>query len=175
MGMTVLIAVVVVIVAALAFASTRPDSFRVERSTSIAAPAQTVFDAINDFHRWADWSPWENIDPQLKRSYSGAPRGVGTVYDWTGNSKVGTGRMEITSATAPSTIVIRLDFLKPFEAHNTAEFILAPAGDGTKVTWAMYGPSPFMFRLMGIFMNMDAMIGKDFEAGLANLKALAEK
>ena len=170
--------VAVVILAVLAFAYTRPDTFRVERSVTIKAPPQKVFDAISDFHRWTEWSPWENIDPGLTRTYSGAPRGVGTVYDWTGNSKVGTGRMEITGAAAPSKIVIKLDFLKPMEAHNTAEFTIEPQGggkeEGVRVTWAMFGPALFMGKLMTVFISMDRMVGGSFEQGLANLKRISE-
>ena len=180
--MMMFLAVVLVLVAALLlFAATRPGSFRVERSIDIKAPAQKVFDAINDFRRWAEWSPWEHIDPALGRTYSGAPAGVGTVYEWTGNGKVGTGRMEITSSAAPSKIVIRLDFLKPFEAHNTAEFVLEPvgaanepAGGAVRVTWVMYGPANFMSKLMGVFVSMDRMVGGSFAQGLANLKRISE-
>ena len=170
--------VAVVILAVLAFAYTRPDTFRVERSVTIKAPSQKVFDAISDFHRWTEWSPWENIDPGLKRTYSGAPRGVGTVYDWTGNSKVGTGRMEITGITEPSKVVIKLDFLRPMEAHNTAEFTIEPQGggkeEGVRVTWAMFGPALFMGKLMTVFISMDRMVGGSFEQGLANLKRISE-
>lgn len=174
MALTIILVIVVVIAAVLVFASTRPDTFRVERSTTIKAPPSMIFDAINDFHRWAEWSPWENIDPGLKRTYSGAPSGVGTVYEWTGNSKVGTGRMEITAATAPSKIVVKLDFLKPMEAHNTAEFTIQPEADCVRVTWAMFGPATFMGKLMTLFISMDRMVGGSFEQGLANLKRVGE-
>ena len=164
-----------VIAALLIFAATRPDTFRVERSTSIKAPPEKVFALINDFHNWKQWSPWENIDPNLKRTYSGAARGKGTAYAWEGNSKVGTGSMEILDTTPPAKIVIKLDFMKPFEAHNTAEYTLEAKGDTTNVTWAMYGPSPYLTKVIGVFMSMDKMVGKDFETGLANMKAAAEK
>ncbi len=170
--------VVVVIVAVLVFAYTRPDTFRVERSTTIKAPPQKIFDAINDFHRWAEWSPWENIDPQLKRTYSGAASGVGAVYEWTGNSKAGTGRMEITGATSSSKIVIKLDFLKPMEARNIAEFTIEPQAEGqenaVRVTWAMFGPALFIGKLMTVFISMDKMVGGSFEQGLANLRRISE-
>jgi Polyketide cyclase / dehydrase and lipid transport len=169
--LTLAIAVVIV----LGYAVSQPDSFRVERTISIKAASEKVFPLINDFHHWTQWSPWENIDPALKRTYSGADSGKGTVYAWEGNDKVGAGRMEITDSSAPSKIVIKLDFLKPFEAHNTAEFMLQAKGDTTDVTWAMFGPSPFMAKLIGVFMSMDQMVGKDFETGLANLKVAAEK
>jgi carbon monoxide dehydrogenase subunit G len=173
------IALVVAVAVVLIYAATRPDSFRVERTISIKAVPEKVFPLVNDFHNWTQWSPWENIDPNLKRSYyqsaSGATSGKGSAYAWEGNNKVGQGRMEITDASAPSKIIIKLDFLKPFEAHNTAEFTLAANGDSTDVTWAMYGPSPYMTKVMGVFFSMDKMVGAQFETGLANLKAIAEK
>ena len=170
----VLIVLAAAIAGMLIYAAMRPDSFRIERSASIKAAPEKIFPFINDFHRWTAWSPWEKIDPQLKRTYSGAASGKGAAYAWEGNSKVGSGRMEITEA-APSKIVIKLDFLKPFEAHNTAEFTLAPAAQGeTRVTWAMFGPSPYVSKLMGVFFNMERMVGGQFEQGLANLKAASE-
>jgi uncharacterized protein YndB with AHSA1/START domain len=166
--------VVLLILVILAFAATRPDTFRVERSTTIHAPASRIYPMIADFHRWTAWSPWENIDPNLQRTYEGAPSGKGAGYGWVGNKKVGSGHMEITDASEPSRLVIKLDFLKPFEAHHIAEFTLTPQGDDTRVTWAMNGRSPYMMKVMGIFMSMDSMIGGDFEKGLANLKREAE-
>ena len=172
---TLLIAVVVVILGILAFAATRSDSFSVQRSTTINAPADKVFPLINDFHRWAEWSPWEKLDPDMKRSFGGPAAGVGTTYGWTGNSKVGEGRMEILKADPAARVDIKLDFIKPFEGHNIAEFTLTPKGQSTEVLWVMHGPAPFISKLMGVFVSMDSMIGKDFESGLANLKAAAEK
>jgi uncharacterized protein YndB with AHSA1/START domain len=178
MGWTIAIIIVAVLVLAvaglLAYAASRPDTFRIQRTGTIKAPPEKVFPHINDFHSWSSWSPWEKLDPALKRTYSGAPSGKGTVYEWEGNKQVGKGRMEITDAAPPSRIVIKLDFLKPFEAHNTAEFTLAGQGDGTNVTWAMHGRQPFMFKLMTLFCSLDKMVGKDFEAGLANLKSVVE-
>ncbi len=172
---TLAIVILLAILGILAFALTRPDTFSVQRTTTIHAPADKVFALINDFHRWGEWSPWEKLDPEMKRSFSGAAAGVGTVYEWTGNSKVGAGRMEILK-TAPATkLDIKLDFIKPFEGHNIAEFTLTPKGDDTEVLWVMHGPAPFVTKLMGVFVSMDSMIGKDFEAGLANMKAAAEK
>lgn len=159
----------------LILAMLKPDSFRVERSTTISAPPEKVIALIDDFHAWESWSPWDKLDPELKRTYSGAERGQGAVYAWEGNPQVGQGRMEITEVNAPSKVSIKLDFLVPFEAHNTAEFTLAPEGDGTKVTWAMFGPNLFMGKVMQVFMSMDSMMGKDFETGLANMKSVAEK
>ncbi len=150
-------------------------TFRVERSIDIATPAERIFPLIADFHAWTQWSPWENRDPDLRRSYGGAGSGKGATYTWQGNSKVGEGSMEILEATPPSRLLVDLQFLKPFRAHNKAEFTLHPRGSGTHVTWAMTGPSPLMMRVIGLFMSMDKMVGKDFEAGLASLKAVAEK
>jgi uncharacterized protein YndB with AHSA1/START domain len=175
---TVIIILAIVVVAVgglLAYAATKPDTFRLERSRAIEAPPEKIFALINDFWQWRGWSPWENIDPDLKRDYSGASSGRGAAYAWQGNNKVGQGRMEIVESVPPSKIVIKLDFLKPFEAHNAAEFTLTPAGDATNVNWAMHGPSPFISKVMCIFMSMDKMVGKSFEEGLANMKALAEK
>jgi len=168
------IAVVVLVAAVLLFAATRPDNFSVQRTTSIKAPPEKVFALINDLHRWGSWSPWEKMDPEMKRTYSGAASGKGAVYAWQGNSKVGEGRMEISDTSPPSKVTIKLDFVKPFEAHNLAEFTLEPKGDSTSVTWTMHGPSPYMAKVMGVFVSMDKMIGKDFETGLANLKTVAE-
>ena len=169
------IVVVVAIAAFLAFAATKPDTFQVQRSTVIKAPPDKIFALIQDFHHWGVWSPYEKRDPDMKRTYGGPESGKGSMYAWEGNSKVGAGRMEILDATAPSKVTIKLDFIKPFEGHNTAEFTMEPKGNNTVVTWAMYGPSAFMMKVMGIFMNMDNMIGNDFAVGLANLKTIAEK
>jgi uncharacterized protein YndB with AHSA1/START domain len=165
---------VVLIVAVLLYAATRPDTFRIQRAVSINAPAEKIFQYINDFRKWVDWSPWERMDPELKRSFSGTASGQGSVYEWEG-PKVGKGRMEIAKISPPTSILIDLDFLKPFEAHNIAEFTLEPSGSTTTVTWAMYGPSPYIAKVMHIFFSMDKMVGKDFETGLANLKASAER
>lgn len=158
----------------LLVAALKPDDFRVERSTTIRAPAEAIAALIDDFHQWTKWSPWEGKDPSLKRTYEGAARGVGAKYGWEGNNQVGTGRMEILTV-APEKITIKLEFLKPFTATNTAEFTFTKDGDGTRVTWAMIGKSPFPMKVMSIFMDMDEMTGKDFVAGLANMKSAAEK
>jgi uncharacterized protein YndB with AHSA1/START domain len=154
---------------------TRPDSFRVERSTAMNAPPEKIFPYIEGLKRWAAWSPYEGRDPAMKRAYSGADGGKGAVYEWDGNDDVGKGRMEIVDSTPPHRVVIKLDFLKPFEGHNMAELTVEPKGGQTIVTWAMYGPSPFMTKLIGTFMDMDDMIGRDFAAGLAKLKTVVEK
>jgi len=172
---TVVVIAIVLIVAVLIYAATKPDTFRIQRSATIAAPPDKVFMLINDLHLWASWSPWERKDPTMKKIHSGAPQGKGAVLEWDGNKDVGTGRMEILESIPPSKALIQLDFLKPFEAHNTAEFTLIPGGGSTNLTWAMYGPQPYMFKLMTLFCSMDKMVGKDFEDGLASLKALAEK
>ena len=172
---TVAVVVVLLLAAILIFAATRPDTFRVERSASIEAPPEKIFPLIADFENWRAWSPWERLDPALKRSYSGPRSGKGAAYAWEGNGEVGHGRMEIEQASPPSRIVVKLDFMKPFEAHNVAEYTLERKGDATQVTWAMHGPSPYAAKLMGIFFSMDRMVGSKFDEGLANLKALAEK
>ena len=172
---TIAIVVAVLVGALLAFAATKPDSFRVQRTASIKAPPEKIFPLINDLHSWGAWSPWEKLDPAMKRTHSGAASGKGAVYAWAGNGEVGAGRMEIVAASPPSAVRIKLDFLKPFEAQNFAEFTLEPNGDATNVTWAMYGPSNYVSKLMSVFLSMDSMIGKSFEAGLANLKAATEK
>ncbi len=162
------------IAAVLLFATTRPNSFSVERRVVIQAPPEKVQGFIADFRRWADWSPWEKLDPAMKRSFGGAAAGVGATYAWQGNSEVGSGRMEVKSVT-PEKVSIQLDFIEPFEGHNTADFLLTPKDGGTEVRWLMFGPAPFITKLMGVFVSMDSMIGKDFEKGLAQLKVAAEK
>jgi uncharacterized protein YndB with AHSA1/START domain len=169
----IILAIAIAIV--LLIALTKPNTFAVQRAISIKAPAEKIFALINDFHQWGTWSPYENKDPAMKRTYSGANSGKGAVYAWDGNKNVGSGRMEILDTSVPSKIVIKLDFFKPFEGHNTAEFTMLPQGDATNLTWVMHGPAPFMSRLMQVFMNIDKMIGKDFEVGLANLKKITEK
>ena len=169
----VVLAIVIAIV--LILAATKPNTFSVQRATTVKAPPERIFPLINDFHQWGSWSPYENKDPAMKRSYSGAADGKGAVYGWEGNKNVGSGRMEILDTSEPSKIVIKLDFFKPFEGHNTAEFTMLPQGDATNLTWLMRGPAPFMSKVMQVFINLDNMIGKDFEIGLANLKRLTEK
>jgi len=172
---TIAIVIVLAIAALLIYAATRPDTFSVQRSARIKAAPEKVYALINDFPSWPTWSPWEKLDPEMKRTLSGAPTGKGSIYEWSGSGKVGAGRMEITDTQPSSKVVIKLDFIKPFEGHNITEFTLAPQGDTTEVNWVMSGPAPFISKLMGVFMNMDKMIGKDFETGLANMKAAAEK
>lgn len=158
----------------LLIASMKPRTFRVERSARITAPPEVIFPYLNNFHAWEAWSPYERLDPDLKKSFSGPDEGPGAGYDWEGR-KAGTGRMEIQETNAPNRLTIRLQFEKPMKANNTAEFTLRPNGAATNVTWAIYGPQPFMSRLMSVFIDMDRMIGKDFEAGLENLREVAER
>ena len=155
-------------------ATTKPDTFSVQRSATIKAPPEKIFAVLNDFHRWTEWSPWEKLDPAMKRTLGGATAGKGATYAWEGNSKAGAGRMEIVESAPPGKVGIQLDFIKPFESHNLTEFTLVPQGDSTQLNWAMRGPTPFISKLMQVFVSMDSMIGKDFEQGLANLKAVTE-
>jgi hypothetical protein len=171
----ILIAVVVVIAGLLGYAATLPDSFRVERTISIKAPPEKIFPRINDFRQWTEWSPWEKLDPAMKRTYRGLGPGRGSAYAWEGNDKVGAGSMEILVSEPPLKIGIKLDFIRPFEGHNSAEFTLAGKGEFTDVTWSMSGPSPYPAKVMGVFFSMDRIVGNDFETGLANLKGLVEK
>ena len=173
--LTALLVVAILAALVLVVAGTKPDTFRVERSITMQAPPEKIFGLLNDFHRWPEWSPWEKLDAGMTRTHGGAASGPGAVYSWQGNRKVGEGRMEIVDSSPPSRLLIKLDFLRPFEAHNTAEFTLVKRADATQVTWAMYGPANFMSKLMQVFMSMDRMIGKDFEAGLANMKAVVER
>ena len=170
----IIILAIVLIAAVLFFAAARPDTFRVQRSMNIKATPEKVFALINNFRNWEAWSPWEKMDLTMKKIHSGAESGKGAVYEWEGNKKVGQGRMEIIESSPATRILIQLDFIKPFEGHNMAEFTLKAEGGSTSITWAMYGPSPYFAKLMGLFCNMDKMIGKDFEAGLAGMKTIAE-
>jgi len=172
---TIAVVIAIAIAVVLILALSKPDIFRIQRVATIKAPAESIFALINDFHRWGSWSPWESKDPAMKRTFSGAESGKGAVYAWDGNKNVGSGRMEILDTSAPSKIVIKLDFFTPFEGHNTAEFTMLPQGDATNITWVMYGSASLMSKVMQVFINLDNMIGKDFEAGLANLKRLTEK
>src|ERR1700720_4535101 len=149
----VVLAIVIAIV--LILAATKPNTFSVQRATTVKAPPERIFPLINDFHQWGTWSPYENKDPAMKRTYSGAASGRGAVYAGDGNKNGGSGRMEILEASMPSKIVIKLDFFTPFEGHNTAEFTMLPQGDVTSLTWLMHGPARLMSRVMQVFMNID--------------------
>ena len=171
----VVLGIVVLLVALLAFAATRPDSMRIQRTATINAPPEKIYPLISDFHNWTSWSPYEHIDPAMKKTYSGPPSGKGAVYEWAGNSDVGQGRMEITDTAEPTRVTIKLDFIAPFEGHNVTVFSLTPRAGATDVAWTMEGPSAYVMKVMSVFTDMDAMIGKDFETGLATLKSVAEK
>ena len=169
------LAVLAIVVIILGMAAMKPATFTVKRVVSIKAPPEKIAPLVTDFHQWASWSPWEHLDPAMKRTFSGAPAGKGAIYEWEGNKDVGKGRMEIVDAASPVKTVIKLDFLQPFESHNTTEFTMLPQGETTTVSWDMSGPMPFISKIMSVFVSMDAMIGKDFEKGLSNLKTVAEK
>ncbi len=178
MVMKIVWVVMVLVIALLVYAATRPDSFRLERQTTIQAPPEKIFAHLNDFNKWTAWSPWEKLDPNMKRTYGASTIGKGATYAWAGD-KVGAGSMEILESNPSASLKIKLDFTKPFEARNLVDFTLKPMGvngaDGIQVTWAMYGPMAFINKLFGVFMSMDKMVGKDFEAGLRDLKAVSEK
>jgi hypothetical protein len=171
----VAIVIVIAIAAVLLFAATRPDTFQVQRTATIQAPPEKIFPLINDFNRWNAWSPWEKKDPGMKRTFGTITAGKGAMYAWDGNKDVGQGSMEITESVAPSRLMIRLSFVRPFEAHNNVEFSLEPKGAVTQVTWTMNGPVPYISKIIHMFINIDRMVGGDFETGLASLKAIAEK
>lgn len=169
-----IIAFIGLLAGVIIYASLQPDTFRVQRSIAIHAPADRIFPLVNDFHAWASWSPWEKIDPALTRTYSGAEAGPAAVYEWRGNKDVGHGRMEIVESSPPSRVLLKIDFITPFEAHNMVEFVLRQDGDTTTVTQAMFGPSPFISKVMGLFFSIDKMVGDKYEEGLASIKTLAE-
>jgi len=176
MFVILILAVFVVVAAILVFAATKPNTFRVQRSLKINAVPEKIFPQINDFHNWVSWSPWERIDPTMKKTFGGPAGGKGAIYEWSGDARaVGSGRMEITQSVPFSRIVLKLDFLKPIEGHNIAEFTLDAQGDATIVTWVMHGPARFITKLFQVFVGMDTMIGKSFEEGLVNLKGIVEK
>lgn len=167
-GLALALAVLVTVIAL------QPGDFRVTRTTTISATAPTVFSYVNDFHHWSKWSPWAKLDPNMKEVYEGPASGSGAMYFWSGDRQVGEGRMTIEESRPAENIVIRLEFLKPFEATNTTEFTFKPDGAQTQVVWSMHGKSNFMSKAVGLFMSMDKMIGADFEKGLAQLKAISE-
>lgn len=166
---------VVGIAVVLILAAMKPDQFRVSRTAAIKASPEKIFPLINDFKSWTAWSPYETKDPAMQRTYGPSTAGKGATYAWDGNSNVGSGNMLITDAPAPSKVALDLNMTRPMTAHNKVEFILAPAGDTTTVTWAMRGDAPYWAKIFHVFVNMEKMVGGDFEAGLAKLKAAAEK
>jgi Polyketide cyclase / dehydrase and lipid transport len=170
----VLIALAAIVVVLGAVVAMQPSEFRVARSATISAPASDVFAQVNDFHKWDAWSPWAIIDPAMKQTYDGAPAGTGAIYTWVGNKKVGEGTMTLTESRPNDVISIKLEFRKPFKATNTAEFTFKPEGNQTVVTWSMSGRNNFMFKAFGLLMNMDKMLGGEFEKGLASMKSVVE-
>ena len=174
-SISVVVLLVVVVAAVLAVAAAKPDIFRVQRAASIKAPPEKIFPLLNDLRSFATWSPYETKDPAMKRTYSGAASGKGAAYEWDGNRNVGKGRLEIADAVPPSKVTLKLDMIDPFEAKNIVEFTLEPKGEFTNVTWAMHGRVPYLAKVVHVFLDMDNMVGKDFETGLANLKVLAER
>ncbi len=159
----------------LVLASRQPDQFRIERTATIDAPAAKIFPEINDLKRMDVWSPWSKMDANIKQTFSNPSSGVGAYSAWEGNRHVGSGRMEIVESIPNSKVVMKLDFLKPMKANHTGEFLLKPNCKSTDVTWAMYGTSPFLSKIMCVFMSMDKMVGNNFKAGLNALKTIAEK
>ena len=172
-AITILLVLAILVVIAVLLGMTKPKTFQVKRALAISAPAARIFPLIDDFHGWTRWSPWENIDADLARTYSGPDRGRGAAYGWEGK-KSGAGSMLITDSREPDLIVIKLDFTKPMVAHNTTEFRLIEADGTTEVEWVMYGPMPFMHRVMSTVFNMDKLVGGQFAQGLAKMKAVAE-
>ncbi|MFP2963004.1 SRPBCC family protein [Myxococcus sp. 1LA] len=169
----ILVGLAAVILLFVGFVATRPDTFTYQRSAVLPVSSDVAFALVNDFHRWTEWSPWDGLDPQQKRTYSGPASGTGADYTWVGNDQVGEGRMTITDSKANEQVTIRLEFIKPFAATNTTTFTFSPTEGGTQVVWAMSGENNFMSKAMSLFMDMDAMIGKDFEKGLATMKDVA--
>ncbi len=173
--MKILGVIVLLVVLLVGFIATRPNTYRVERSATIAAPAEVVQSQIEDFHAWKSWSPWEKLDPAMKTDFSGPDRGVGASYHWVGNDKVGEGRMTVTESVPGQKVGIRLEFVKPFASVNATTFTFAPDGAGTKTSWIMEGNHNFISKAMCLVKNMDSMIGPDFEKGLADLKTVSEQ
>jgi uncharacterized protein YndB with AHSA1/START domain len=167
-GLAALVVLLVVVVAL------QPSEFRITRTTTVAAPPSAVFAQVNDFHKWEAWSPWAKLDPAARNTFDGAPAGAGAVFAWAGNSKVGEGRMTITESRPNELVRIRLEFMKPFAATNTAEFTFKPDGERTAVTWSMFGHNNFIGKAVCLVMNMDKTLGGEFDKGLAAMKSVAE-
>lgn len=174
MWQIILIAVAVVVVVLIIIVATRPSDFRVTRTARINAPASIVFENVNDLHKWEAWSPWAKVDPNAKSTFSGSPSGPGASMHWSGNNKVGEGRMTIADTRPNEVIHINLEFLRPFKANNLAEFTFKPEGNQTVVTWTMTGKNNFMGKVFHLFVDCDKMIGKDFEKGLASLNSVTQ-
>lgn len=172
--MKIVLALAVIVIVLVMVVARRPSEFRVERTAVIGAPAAAVFAQVNDFHKWGAWNPWGKVDPEMKQAYDGAPAGVGAVYTWAGNRKAGEGRMTITESRPNELVRIRLEFFKPFAGTSTAEFTFRPQNDQTRVTWSMTGTNNFMAKAFHLVMNMDRMIGGQFDRGLADMKSTVE-
>ena len=167
--------VIVGLLAALACViAVQPPEYQVTRSATIQAPANVVFDQINDFHKWEAWSPWGKLDPAMKTTYTGPAAGTGASYAWVGNKDVGEGRMTILESRPTEFVRIRLEFIAPFASVANTEFSVKPEGNSVAVTWMMSGEKNFLSKAMGLVQSMDKMIGPDFERGLAQLKSVAE-
>jgi len=170
-----LLALLAIVAVFALYVASRPSAFRIERSAAIAAPPAIVYAQLVDFHRWSAWSPWSHLDPHMSVQYGGASSGQGSVYEWSGNDKVGQGRMTMVDARAPEEIGVKLEFMKPWSQTNQTRFLLKPEAGGTRVVWSMSGENDFVGKAFGVFMNMDKMVGGDFEKGLASLRLVAEE
>jgi Polyketide cyclase / dehydrase and lipid transport len=170
----ILAVLAVIVIGFVVVVATRPSDFRITRSAAMSAPAADAFAQVNDFHHWDAWSPWAKIDPTMKQTYEGATTGTGAIYSWSGDGKAGQGRMTITESRPSDLILIKLEFMKPFQATHTAEFAFKPDANQTLVTWSMFGSKNFMLKAFGLFMNMDKMLGAEFEKGLASMKSVVE-
>jgi len=170
----ILLALVIIAILFFVMLVGRPDEFKVARSATMAASPATVFEQVNDFHKWDDWSPWAKLDPTCKNTFDGAAAGKGAMFAWDGNKKVGAGRMTVLESQSPGLIRINLEFLRPFKATSTTEFTFKPEGNGTVVAWSMFVKNNFLSKAFGLFVNCDNMIGRDFEKGLAQMKSVAE-
>jgi uncharacterized protein YndB with AHSA1/START domain len=170
----ILIALAVIVVLFIIIVSMRPAEFRVTRKATINSPPAAVFAQVNDFHKWEAWSPWAKMDPSAKNNFDGTPGQVGSQFSWSGNNKVGEGRMTLAESRPPELVRIQLEFIKPFKATNTAEFTFQAQGNQTTVSWSMFGKNNFMSKAVGLFMNCDKMVGCQFEKGLASMKSVVE-
>ena len=170
----IVVVVVVLVVIFVCVVALQPSHYHIERSATMNAPAATVFAQVNDFHKWDGWSPWAKLDPTMKQSFEGAPAGTGAIYSWVGNSQVGEGRMTITESHPSDLVKIKLEFIKPWAATNATNFNFTSQGNQTNVKWTMDGDNNFVGKAFGLFMNMDKVIGTDFEKGLAQMKSIAE-
>jgi len=170
----ILIALGVIIVVLAVVVTLQPAEFRVARSATMSAPAPVIFGQVNDLHKWEAWNPWQKKDPAMKLDFAGPPAGPGASYSWAGNKEVGEGRLTITESRPGERVRIKLEFMKPFAATNTAEFTFKPEGDRTSVTWSMEGRNNFFAKAIGLCMNMDKMVGGEFEKGLADMKSVVE-